>query len=88
MFRRACIRKPENWRMPRADYPTENTMLLHQRMGHASKRTMIQAIRAGIYIGVKVTADEVINSNIHCQALCYIALQQKALPSQKCGQTS
>ena len=72
---------------PVADYhPAENTMLLHQRMGHASKKTMIQALKAGINMGVKVTVDEVINSNIYCQACATSHINRKPFPRKTAGE--
>merc|ERR1712185_368143 len=54
---------------PVADYPpSDNAMLLHTRLGHASKRTMIWCLKQGINMGVNITLDELIHANIYCKA--------------------
>ena len=54
---------------PVHDYkPSENAMLLHTRMGHASKKVMINALKQGINLGVPITLNELIHSNIYCKA--------------------
>ena len=66
---------------PVADYhPSENSMLLHTRMGHASKKVMIQALKQGINLGVNITLDELIHSNLYCKACATSHINRKPFP--------
>ena len=71
----------EHSAFPVADYhPSENSMLLHTRMGHASKRVMIQALKQGITLGVNITLDELIHSNLYCKACATSHITRKPFP--------
>ena len=66
---------------PVHDYkPSENAMLLHTRMGHASKKVMINALKQGINLGVPITLNELIHSNIYCKACATSHLNRKPFP--------
>ena len=64
-----------------ADYkPSENAMLLHTRMGHASKKAMIRALKAGINFGIPITLQELIHANIFCKACAETHITRKPFP--------
>ena len=66
---------------PIHDYrPSENAMLLHTRMGHASKKVMIEALKQGINMGVPITIEELLHSNIYCKACATSHLTRKPFP--------
>ena len=55
-------------------------MLLHTRMGHASKKVMIEALKQGINMGVPITIEELLHSNIYCKACATSHLTRKPFP--------
>jgi len=64
-----------------ADYkPNENAMLLHTRMGHASKRVMIKALKAGANFGIPITLNELIHANIFCKPCAETHITRKPFP--------
>ena len=64
-----------------ADYkPSENAMLLHTRMGHASKKAMIRALKAGNNLGIPITLHELIHANIFCKACAETHITRKPFP--------
>ena len=66
---------------PVADYhPNDNAMLLHTRLGHASKKVMIECLKHGINMGVKITMNELIHSNIYCKACATSHINRKPFP--------
>ena len=68
---------------PVADYhPSDNAMLLHTRLGHASKKTMIWCLKHGINMGVPITMDELINANIYCKACATSHINRKPFPKK------
>ena len=68
---------------PVADYhPSDNAMLLHTRLGHASKKTMIWCLKHGINMGVPITMDELINANIYCKACATSHINRKPFPKR------
>ena len=68
---------------PVADYhPNDNAMLLHTRLGHASKKTMIWCLKHGINMGVQITMDELINANIYCKACATSHINRKPFPKK------
>ena len=50
---------------PRESSSSE-AFMLHQRLGHMSRRQMIQCLRRGINMGVSITVNELVNAVIHC----------------------
>ena len=68
---------------PVADYhPNDNAMLLHTRLGHASKKVMIECLKNGINMGVKITLNELIHSNIYCKACATSHINRKPFPKR------
>ena len=68
---------------PVADYhPNDNAMLLHTRLGHASKKVMIECLKHGINMGVKITMNELIHSNIYCKACATSHINRKPFPKR------
>ena len=49
-------------------------------MGHASKKVMIDALKQGITLGVPITLNELIHSNIYCKACAASKLNRKPYP--------
>ena len=75
--------------LPVADYhPSENAMRLHTRMGHASKKVMIDALKQGITLGVPITLNELIHSNIYCKACAASKQNRKPYPRKSATEPS
>ena len=70
--------------LPIADYkPNENAMLLHTRMGHASKKVMLKALQQGINLGVPITQNELMQANIFCKTCAETHITRKPYPRSK-----